>query len=227
MIKAIFFDVGNTLFFYNYEFLRGLLEDRFGIDATHEELEATHQIIRQSLGPLLDQGLSHEAIVEEAYRRWFRAIGIEEERIDSIIDAIKNHPFRHLFWSRMGEDTKEVLTWFRDRGYRLGIISNAEGQIKRLIDHAGLTSSFETILDSHEIGFQKPDERIFKRGLADLKVQPNEAVHVGDVFEADIVGARSAGIIPILVDREGRYPDASCLTIKHIGELKNLPIFEL
>jgi len=226
MIKAIFFDVGNTLFFYNYEFLRGLLIERFSVDVTKDELEAAHQIIRQSLGPLLDQGLSHEAIVEEAYRRWFLAIGIEEERIETVIDAIRNHPFRHMFWSRMEEGAKELLTWFRDRGYRLGIISNAEGQIRRLIDYAGLTMSFDTILDSHEIGFQKPDERIFWRGLADLNVKPSEAVHVGDLFEADIIGARAVGIIPILVDREGRYPDADCLTVKHIGELKSLPIFK-
>jgi len=225
MIKAIFFDVGNTLFFYNYDFLRGLLEERFNVDATSEELEATHQIIRQSMGPLLDQGLSHEAIVEEAYMRWFRSIGIDDEKIPSIIEAIKSHPFRHLFWAKIEDGTKELLTWFRDRGFKLGIISNAEGQIKRLIEHAGLESSFETILDSHEVGFQKPDERIFLKGLADLNVLPAEAVHVGDLFEADVIGAQAAGITPILVDRDGRYPDANCLTIKNVGELKGLPIF--
>lgn len=225
MLKAIFFDVGNTLFFYNYDFLRGMLEERFSVDVTSEELEATHQIIRRSMGPLLDQGLSHELIVEEAYRRWFRSIGIEDEKISLIIEAIKNHPFRHLFWARIDEGTKEILTWFRDRGYRLGIISNAEGQIRRLIEHAGIESSFETILDSKEVGFQKPDGRIFKKALEDLNVEPSEAVHVGDIFEADVVGARAAGITPILIDPEGRYPKANCITVKSIGELRDLPIF--
>ncbi len=225
MIKAIFFDVGNTLFFYNYDFLRGLLEERFGVDVTTEELEATHQIIRNSMGPMLDQGLSHEMIVWEAYKKWFRSIGIEEEKIPAIIDAIKTHPFRHLFWARMADGARELLTWFKDRGFKLGIISNAEGQIKRLITHAGLDASFDTILDSHEVGFQKPDERIFERALADLNVKPSEAVHVGDLFEADVVGARAAGIVPVLVDREGRYPEANCLTVKNVGDLRNLPIF--
>jgi len=225
MLKAIFFDVGNTLFFYNYEFLRGMLEERFSVDVTAEELEATHQIIRRSMGPLLDQGLSHEFIVEEAYRHWFRSIGIEDDKITAIIDAIKNHPFRHLFWARMEEGTKELLTWFRDRGFRLGIISNAEGQIKRLIEHAGIESVFEIILDSHEVGFQKPDERIFRKGLNDLKIEASEAVHVGDIFEADVVGARAAGITPILVDPEGRYPKANCITVRNVNELKALPIF--
>lgn len=225
MLKAIFFDVGNTLFFYNYEFLRGMLEERFGVDVTGEELEATHQIIRRSMGPLLDQGLSHELVVEEAYRRWFRSIGIEDDKIPAIIDAIKNHPFRHLFWARMEDGTKELLTWFRDRGFRLGIISNAEGQIKRLVEHAGIDSSFETIIDSHEVGYQKPDERIFRKGLGDLKVEASEAVHVGDLFEADVVGARSVGITPILVDPEGRYPKANCITVRNVNELRALPIF--
>lgn len=225
MIKAIFFDVGNTLFFYNYDFLRGLLEERFNVDVTTEELEATHQIIRRSMGPLLDQGLSHEAIVEEAYRRWFRSIGIDDDRIPSIIEAIKTHPFRHLFWARMADGAKELLIWFHDRGFKLGVISNAEGQIRRLIAHAGLESTFETVIDSHEVGFQKPDERIFRRGLTDLGVAAGEAVHVGDLFEADVVGARAAGIVPVLVDKEGRYPDANCLTVKNVADLRNLPIF--
>lgn len=225
MIKAIFFDVGNTLFFYNYEFLKELLEQRFSVDVTLDELRAAHYIIRQNVGPLLDQGLTHESIVEEAYKRWFRSLGIDEERLGPIVEAVRNHPFRHLFWSRLGEGTRELLTWFRDRGYRLGIISNAEGQIKRLIDYAGLSMSFETVLDSHEIGFQKPDTRIFEKGLKDLKVKPAEAVHVGDLYEADIIGARAAGLLPILVDADGRYPNANCLKIKSVVELKELSLF--
>ncbi len=225
MIKAIFFDVGNTLFFYNYDFLRGLLEERFGVDVTSEELDATHQIIRRSMGSLLDQRLSHEAVVEEAYKRWFRSIGIEEDRIPPVIEAITTHPFRHLFWARLEDGTKELLIWFKDRGFRLGVISNAEGQIRRLIAHAGLETTFDTVLDSHEVGFQKPDLRIFKKGLDDLNVTPAEAVHVGDLFEADVVGARAAGILPVLVDRDGRYPEANCLRVKNVAELKDLPIF--
>lgn len=225
MIQAVFFDVANTLFFYNYDFLKGLLVERFNVDVTTEELEATHQIIRNSIGPMLNRGLTHESIVTEAYRSWFKALGVDEDKIDDIIETIKTHPFRHLFWARTEEGTKDLLTWFRERGYRLGIISNAEGQVRKLVDYVGLSSAFDTIIDSHEVGISKPDERIFKKALEDVQAKPDEAVHVGDLLEADVVGAQAAGITPVLVDKEGRYPDADCIKICRVSELRELAIF--
>ncbi|PIU55055.1 MAG: hypothetical protein COS89_08375 [Deltaproteobacteria bacterium CG07_land_8_20_14_0_80_38_7] len=226
MIKAIFFDIGNTLFFYNYDFLRGLLEERYDIDVSTEELEATHIIISKSFGEMVQHGLSHKDSVDLTYKKWFRSLGIDEGKIDDIINTIHNHPFKHLFWSKIGDRTVEVLNWFKDHGYKLGVISNAEGQVKRLIEYAGIDASFDTILDSQEVGFQKPDEKIFLKALDDIGVKPEEAVHVGDVFEADVLGARSVGISPILVDRDNFHPNADCTRIKNIGELKDLAIFK-
>lgn len=226
MIKAVYFDVGNTLCFFNYDFLKNLLEERYAIDVTAEELEATHRIIRKSVGPMLNRGLTHESLVSEAYRSWFRALEVDEEKIEKIIDTIKNHPFSHLFWARMEEGTKELLVWLKEKGYKLGIISNAEGQIKRLISHIGLEPVFDVILDSHEVGFQKPDQRIFHCALKELDVKASEAVHVGDLVESDVVGAKAAGITPILVDRYGSYKDADCIKVARVQDLKNLPLFE-
>jgi HAD superfamily hydrolase (TIGR01549 family) len=225
MIKAVYFDVGNTICFFNYDFLKDLLVERYAIDVTTEELEATHRIIRKSVGPMLNRGLTHESLVAEAYRSWFRALGVEEDKIEDIIGTIKNHPFSHLFWARTEEGTKELLVWLKEKGYRLGIISNAEGQIKRLISHIGFEPVFDVIIDSHEVGFQKPDQRIFDYALKELDVKASEAVHVGDLIESDIAGARAAGIIPILVDREGQYKDADCIRVARVQELKDLPLF--
>lgn len=225
MIRAVYFDVGNTICFFNYEFLKDLLVERYAIDVTTEELEATHRIIRRSVGPMLNRGLTHESLVAEAYKQWFHALAVDDEKVGDIIDAIRNHPFSHLFWARMEDGTKELLVWLKEKGYKLGIISNAEGQIKRLISHIGLEPVFDVILDSHEVGFQKPDQRIFSCALKELDVKASEAVHVGDLVESDVVGAKAAGITPILVDREGRYKDAGCIRVARVQELKNLPLF--
>ncbi len=225
MIKAVFFDVGNTICFFNYEFLKDFLVERYAIDVTTEELEATHKIIRKSVGPMLNQGLTHESLTTQAYKSWFRVLGVEEEKIDDVINAVKNHPFRHLFWARTEEGTKDVLIWLKEKGYKLGIISNAEGQIKRLISHIGFESMFDAIIDSYEVGFQKPDLRIFNYALKEIGVMASEAVHVGDLIESDIVGARAAGITPILVDSDGQYEDVDCIKIRNVQELKTLPIF--
>ncbi|MFH1873600.1 MAG: HAD family hydrolase [Pseudomonadota bacterium] len=225
MIKAVFFDVGNTLFFYNYDFLRGLLEERYQFDVSNEELEATSKIIQKSFGKMIREGMSHTEIAYEAYFSWFRAIGIREDKIDHIIQTINTHPFKHLFWAKMADGAIDTLNWFLDRGYKLGIISNAEGQIERLIRHAGIEDCFEIILDSHDVGYHKPDERIFKKALKTLKVNPQEAVHIGDLIEADVLGARAAGIEPILIDRDNCYTDIDCLRVNKLQELKDLPIF--
>ena len=51
---------------------------------------------------------------------------------------------------------------------------------------------------------------------------PREAVHVGDTYEDDVMGARSAGLRPILVDREDRHPEADCLRVRNLREVEAL-----
>ncbi|MFA4874292.1 MAG: hypothetical protein WC690_03025, partial [bacterium] len=112
---AIFFDIGNTLFFYNYDFLRELLVDRFGALVGTDELEEAHRVTIRTLiaerVPLKGQ----DVLWRETYSRWFRLIGIDEDRLDQAMEAVRTHPFRHLFWARMEEGTTETLDWFRER----------------------------------------------------------------------------------------------------------------
>lgn len=223
---TIFFDVGNTLFFFNYDFLRDLLAERFGVRVMTEELEEKHLAMKRSLAVdgLLGR-LSQEELWWEAYRRWIVSLGAPEGDVRAISEAIRNHPFRHLFWSRLEEGTTPMLDWFRERGFKLGIISNAEGQIRRLIEHVHLEDRFEAIVDSGEVGFSKPDERIFLHAVERLGAHPSRCIHVGDLFEVDVVGARAAGLTPVLVDREGFAEGLDCLRVRRAIELPGLPIF--
>lgn len=223
---TIFFDIGNTLFFFNYEFLRDLLKQRFDVDATVLDLETKHVMSKLSL---IEDGsitsLSHDELWFEAYRRWLAGIGVEKELIAPITKSIQEHPFKHLFWARMHDGTREMLDWFRERGYRLGVISNAEGQVKRLLEHVGLEDRFEVIVDSQIVGFNKPDERIFKYAMNSIGARPEKSIHVGDILEIDVVGAKGAGITPILVDSDGVHGTSGCITVPRAVELPNLPLF--
>ena len=223
---TIFFDIGNTLFFFNYEFLRDLLAQRFGVSVTVEEIEQRHAEMKRSL--VVDRlvgTMSHDALWWESYKRWLMLLGVEESEVRTVSEAIRNHPFRHLFWSRMEEGTIETLDWFRERGYKLGVISNAEGQIRRLLEHAHLDGRFEAIVDSGVVGVAKPDERIFQHAVERMGANPTHCVHVGDIFDIDVVGARHAGITPILIDREGLSEKADCLRVSRVSELPKLTIF--
>lgn len=225
--NTIFFDIGNTLFFYNYDFLRDLLAQRFGVNLTSQEIAARHTEMRQSLVvDKLVETMEYKELWLEAYRRWLSALGIEEQLIRPISEAIHDHPFRHLFWSRTEEGTPEMLDWFRERGYRLGVISNAEGQIKRLVEHAGLIDRFDVIVDSGEVGFAKPDEKIFRHAMSSIGALPKKSIHVGDLVDADCAGAKKAGMTPILVDPEGLYRGRGLIKVKRAVDLPKLPMFK-
>ncbi len=222
---AIFFDIGNTLYFYDYEFLCELLSERFGIAVGGAELAEAHRKAQLSVISQGLEGLAHDEIWDRTYGRWFELVGVEGRLQGKIIDSIRRHPFKHMFWTRMDEGTKEMLDWFRERGMRLGVISNAEGQIKRLLDHTGLDSRFEVVIDSSEVGVAKPDTEIFRIALEGLGVLPERSIYVGDLIEIDVAGARGAGLTPILVDRDGRNSDADCITVARAVDLPNLSIF--
>jgi HAD superfamily hydrolase (TIGR01509 family) len=106
---------------------------------------------------------------------------------------------------------RETLAVLRTRGYRLGLVSNTPwgtpdylwtGQLERF----GLAGFFEVACFSSDVGFRKPDPRIFRAALKALDVPADRAVFVGDEPEADIGGARAAGVRSVWVDRHHRTP---------------------
>lgn len=223
---TIFFDIGNTLFFYNYEFLRDMLAERFHVSATVDEIKNQHISMRVSImRDGLTGRLAHDELWWEAYRRWFLGLGVVEEDVRTASEAVRNHPFRHLFWSKMEDGTREMLDWFHERGFKLGVISNAEGQIKRLIEHVGLGDRFDVIVDSGLVGLSKPDKRIFTHAVEKMGSKVEASVHVGDIFDIDVIGARAAGLTPILVDPDGLNTEADCIKVRRAVDLPKLAIF--
>lgn len=75
----------------------------------------------------------------------------------------------------------------------LGIVSNSEGKLAELLAELGIARYFGVIADSGALGFEKPDPRIFERAAAELGVATSQLIHVGDAWEADIVGALGVG----------------------------------
>lgn len=116
----------------------------------------------------------------------------------------------------------EVLTELQDRGYRLHVLSNNSSILPlqlRLIDTTGY---FETVSWSEEMGVEKPDPRIFALALERIGAGAEEAVYVGDSFEADVEGARGAGILPIHADHRKRRPAGDNLRVESLFGLLDL-----
>jgi len=222
---CIFFDIGNTLYFFNYDFLCGLLAERFDISVGGVEMAEAHRKAQISVIRDGVSGFTHAELWDRTYMRWFELAGIDTEKRRDAIDSIRSHPFRHLFWARMEDGTREMLDWFRERGFKLGVISNAEGQIVRLLEYTGLRGRFEVVIDSSEVGVAKPDSRIFSLAMERMGAAPDRSIYVGDIVEIDVKGARQAGMTPILIDREGTNPDSGCITVARAIDLPKLAIF--
>jgi putative hydrolase of the HAD superfamily len=106
-------------------------------------------------------------------------------------------------------------------GLRLAVVSNADGSVERGLTTQGLRSHLELVVDSAVVGVEKPDPRIFAHAIATLGCAPDRALHVGDMYFADVAGARSAGIHAILLDPFDDWPAADCLRLPSLGAVRD------
>lgn len=143
------------------------------------------------------------------YRRWF----------DLLYDT-----FGHATVWRMYPETESILAELRQRGLRLGIISNWDTRLKTIVRELGLHKLIDGLFISSEVGYRKPDKRIFDRAIEATAARPQETIHVGDTYEEDVVGALGAGIAPIFIDRRntGAPKKNGVRTIETLSELLDL-----
>jgi putative hydrolase of the HAD superfamily len=121
-------------------------------------------------------------------------------------------PLRSAFGSpeawAVHDDAEPALDRLASAGIGLGVVSNWDSRLPGLLEALGLAHRFRTLAVSSLEGVEKPDAAIFARALERLGARPEETVHVGDIPELDGVGARAAGVFPLLVDRRGTLGEA-------------------
>lgn len=108
-------------------------------------------------------------------------------------------------WRRVPDGLIEAVTALRHSGVPVCVVSNSEGKLHELFERLGIDKAFDLVIDSHVLGIEKPDPRIFQHALARFGVSPSSALHLGDVVAIDIVGARAAGMRAALIDPYGHY----------------------
>jgi REG-2-like HAD superfamily hydrolase len=219
-MKAVLFDVGNTLLWLDHPFLIDVLREH-GVETTEDELISAQYGARLLLDELVRSGSGGDDASRGRifFAEIFRQVGVPGERFAPLARRLfARHAERNL-WCAVRERTAETLEELRRRGYRLGVISNADGRVEALLEETGLLPHFEFVIDSATVGVEKPDPRIFRLGLERMGAEPHEAVYVGDIYEIDIVGARAAGMRAILVDPLSRLGHLDCDRIAALHEL--------
>jgi putative hydrolase of the HAD superfamily len=126
-------------------------------------------------------------------------LGIPPDHRPGAGRAVADEHRRSNLWSRAYSDAAAALQTLRSRGYRLGVISNADGRVRRLLEETKLSGHLDVVVDSSEAGFEKPDPRIFGVATAALGLEPVQCAYVGDIYEIDVLGARAAGLEAILI----------------------------
>jgi putative hydrolase of the HAD superfamily len=225
MLRAIFFDAGNTLLFPRVEELAEDLAAQ-GYPATVEDFYAAERSGKHKLDewlwPKIRSGELPQMVDYVYWAEYLRALmerihapEAQRERLTHrLIQRFKDIQF----WSRVLPETAPYLKALRTRGYYLGVISNSIGTIEDQLRRA----EFHTILDSAIVGVEKPDARIFDMALARAGVKASDALFVGDVHATDIGGARGAGLLGVLMDRVGAYPNPDCPRIISLPELERV-----
>ncbi len=106
------------------------------------------------------------------------------------------------------DDVAEALARLKKRHILLAVISNADSDVTRLCLHMGFAEQMDTIVTSALVGWEKPDARTFYAALEPFNLPANEALHVGDQPDSDVIGARAIGMAAALLDRYDQHEDA-------------------
>ena len=136
--------------------------------------------------------------------------------------------YEHALFSRnnatLYEDVLPTLNQLQQMDLKMGIISNWDTPLHAMVEELELAPYFEVVVASHDrrVRSAKPDAAIFEYALNAVGVSSEDAVHIGDSFEADIVGAHAAGIRAILLDRDGTQTGRWGETIQTLHALPDL-----
>jgi HAD superfamily hydrolase (TIGR01509 family) len=196
-LRAVSFDFGQTLAELDHQFLaRRVLT--FGAELDPDAARAGTVAAWHAYGT--GKALGHARAWQLMMVELLRAGGVHKirggadpgypEKIASLLwDA---QPTQNL-WRKPIAGMFELVAELSAKGVPVGIISNSEGRLAELVEELGYTALFPVIVDSGRLGIDKPDPRIFQHAAASLGVSLSELLHVGDAWEADVLGARAAG----------------------------------
>ena len=129
--------------------------------------------------------------------------------LDALLAALRFHAY---------EDAEPTLRALREAGIRTAVVSNWDWSLHERLAETGLAELVDGAVASAEIGSAKPDGAIFAAALRLVGARPEQAWHVGDTPEADVEGAVSAGLHPVLIARDG-VPPPGVTTVRSLAEL--------
>jgi len=229
VIKAVFFDWFNTLARFEppREELHSQVFQEFGIklspqqimrgilvaDRDYFEENIRSPIQKRSPEEQAEAGVRYEEII-------LTEAGVKVDR-ELLLKMVKRAQqlYKGMTFT-LFDDVLSTLKILKERKFILGLLTNLDKDMNPICRELGLEPYLDFVVTSAEAGVDKPEPPIFLTALQRAGVNASEAVHVGDQYKLDIIGARGVGIAPILIDRYDLYPEVSdCPRIHRLTEL--------
>jgi len=224
--SALFFDLGGTLVYRivtQERILRLLCEemnislpgqpDWAGAVATWRAYHASHYLSCRTAAE------EHDLLHCEASLVLDHLTGsARPDAVDRFTQGLQ----RSSRWWGIYDDVMPVLNYVKAAGISTGIISNWENSLPDFVREMGLSHAFPVTVSSVAERIEKPSPRLFEIAMERMGVTPQECIYVGDDYRSDVVGARAAGMTPVLLDRNDRYLVTDCLKIHRLDEVIDL-----
>lgn len=232
-IKAIFFDLDDTLYSY-----------KASNSKIMAELKTIEYFCKKYPQYKLNDAFEDFTNIKQDIKKRFPDLPVRCDRNYWIVEFLRaKHNFDKKlakemldeFWKVSCDniqgyyDAEIILKYFKKKGYKLGVITNGirKWQVKRL-KATGLKKYFDYIITTSEIGYEKPHKGVFEFALKQAKVKPAEAIMIGDNPIRDIAPANKLGMTTVWLRRGKRYylpikgKEKADYIIKNFIELQNV-----
>jgi putative hydrolase of the HAD superfamily len=229
MIKIVFFDAGETILHPHPSWpeLFAATCRRWGVDVAPDEVgPILYEMVRSWSDVTAQANVSNPSLTQEGsyqfwtfvYRSCLDKLGIDAPELPDELYKV----FTDTATYRLYDDALPAIGALRERGHRIGLISNFEGWLEEMLVELELGNVFDVSVISGVVGVEKPDVRIFEIALDAAGVVPADAVHVGDSVANDVEPATAAGMRAVLLDRAGDHPDHPGPRVRSLADLPGL-----
>ena len=227
-IDTVFLDVGNTLISIDFAWVAAELGVR-GVTTVTEALRRAEAAARPGYSRrLFVDGVPAGTDLFRAYlvaliERLPAAAQLSPARFDALVadlrQVLRPDGRASVLWRSVMPGVPDALARLQTQGLRLVVVSNSDGTVEQSLAEAGLRPYFAHVVDSALAGYEKPDPRIFLHALAQTGAVAGRTLHIGDLYHADVLGARGAGVHALLLDPYDDWRDVDCPVAHHLTEV--------
>ena len=216
--EAVLLDLGGTLLHLDYPFVSSEFR-RLGWTVEEEPFFQTVARTNRYIDEVVttDPSSTDASRWQRFFEFFLNDLNAPIDHAEFIETVLRPRHAEVNLWNYVLPGTDEVLRELK-KEYRLALISNSDGRAGAKAAQYGLREYLEIVVDSHAVGVEKPDPRIFQITCGRMGVAPSNCVYVGDIYSIDVVGPRAAGILPILLDRS-MMPRDDCIVLKSLFDV--------